>query len=169
MVPKPRSAEKAASSCQKVSSAFLLCLQLCIPIFFLRGKSGHLVHLKMYPTKQNSCFLIPLVPPSGLQLGCRHWQEEAAGSLGSSLQLHLTPKLVNVMAELKKAFRPGLRWLLIQLVRHRGCYFLVWRSKWNADGVACSAMLLSGCNMVKYHQGCIIAKGNAGFKQRVLL
>jgi len=52
--PEARSANRAASSCQKVSSAFLLCLQLHIPIFFLQDKSGNLVCWKRYLTKPNS-------------------------------------------------------------------------------------------------------------------
>lgn len=49
--PRARPANRAASNCWKVSSAFLLSLQLHLPIFFLHVESGHVFHLKMYLTK----------------------------------------------------------------------------------------------------------------------
>lgn len=73
-----------------------------------------------------------------------------------------------VAAEIKKSFRSGFPWLVTDstgvpaqvlfsgMVSTEKC-------------IAFPVTFLSGCNATKYHQDCINAKDNAGFKQYVLL
>lgn len=109
-VPRAHPGKRAASDCQKVSSAFLLSLNF---IFACPIRKFILSENVPDKTKQ-----LLIMSPIWLAAWVPARARGAAGSLRSSFWLHFMPKLFYVVAELKKALRPGLCCLLIQLSCH---------------------------------------------------